>query len=220
MTKAPKRTKSQSWFFTRVNVRKVARDCRAGDCVDCHDYHVGTQDTLRRILAARRLTLMYLGEKCFVMPDHEQLYTLRRILHADEIATIQAMAEGLKTDAPSLLKEIFAGPPPAGLQTALKDAARHEDKIPPPRPKESHSERVQMLGSKLSKLQRGLLTWAGSLGRKAPVNLLPAELRTSTPALSRAWRRLQERGLIKLDKEVGRLRHVTLTDAGQELLGC
>jgi hypothetical protein len=212
-------------------VADVGQNCRPGDTVRPDRYHCsdGTWRTLRRLLAQRGLQVAGVGQRYFVFPADAspQLPFLRGLAAGDGLAEVRAL--GRDVTLTKLLTQLCGGKYPRGLAAALRDACatangRHVT-VPggePTTPGPSQADKVREAGRKLSKLQRGLLTWVKEMvndyGRTdVPMGLVPPHLRTSAPALSRAWRRLAARGLVAFEQSRGQEKRVRLTDEGNIL---
>jgi hypothetical protein len=205
-------------YYYRNTVNDVARRCHPGDEVRAGKYGCppGAWQALAERLAARGLTLLGFGKCFFVLPAHPRTALLPGLARGAGFSAIRHLAGGLTLE--SVLAEVFAGAYPATLRRALVNAcgkAPQDAAVPGGEPRPSALPRLQEQTAKLSKLQRGLLAWVATFPFSAPVKFVPAALRTSRAALSHAWRRLESRGLVTLEKKKGRLVNVTLTTAGQ-----
>jgi hypothetical protein len=196
-----KKTPRRVWDLYSHDVFEIAQECRAGDKIQ--GKYTEEEPRYRKIielLAPRRLVLVICGWEVFILPHHEHLGLIGGLAHGEADAYIHAAAKGLDGSLRGLLRVIFGGPFPPTLPDVLTRACRVYDAEPLSDEKANSSRRQRIENaekrcSKLSKLQHDLLDWASAFhGGYADVCLLPQGIRSTPPALSRAWRRLKERG--------------------------
>jgi hypothetical protein len=225
--------KRQAWKVFNQRVEDLAASCQAGDeIVKNTTYFTDNARVfpkLVELLVPRRLELVAFGERFFVLPEHPHLSLLRPLVRGEADATILAMSAGTDGTVRGLLSAIFGGDYPPTLPQVLDNACRscpRDALIPGLVKNPRHNARMRQLRAKLSKLQCEMLDY---LRTQAPLGhpITPGSFSWSfddevnrSPAVSRAWKRLEQRGLVKRHRPNGRLIQVSLTREGRELLGC
>jgi hypothetical protein len=221
------------WGRGAIDAGAVAGQGRAGDTIAPR----GREDSwlvLRRRLRARGLLVLPAGRRLFLVPHDARLAGLIDAAAADD----NPVASSVLRDC---ARDVLDGELAAALEAVYARAAVDRPVPGGPSTTPTQSEWEQAEGEKryaayeaaeakrarprkgLSALERSLLLFLSDYGYRehAPLAGLRAPAtRAAAAARSRAWRRLERRGLVEVRRQGGRATHARLTFDGREAINC